>query len=191
MMMSEFTERTGFEPTVEEYAEIEQKYYEFSGDKNAFCEMIIKQGIVQQYMRQRVAKIKELEANLIKAAEEIHQLKEELEKEQEWKPCSFGSCGTNLSQDDYDVLLNTGGTEILTDARAKAVLLDFFGFSPEKVTIVREVNTYEVNRHRKIRKAQTFERQPLYNASDWNYIRFDCAGRQYEMINDGLIPYNS
>lgn len=37
MMMNEFVERTGFEPTMEEYREIEEAYYNFDGDKNAFC----------------------------------------------------------------------------------------------------------------------------------------------------------
>lgn len=37
MMMSEFTERTGYEPSYDEYKMIEASYYEFDGDKNAFC----------------------------------------------------------------------------------------------------------------------------------------------------------
>ena len=37
MMMSEFIDRTGFEPTAKEYAKIEEAYYDFDGDKDAFC----------------------------------------------------------------------------------------------------------------------------------------------------------
>lgn len=37
MMLSEFAERTGVTPTAEEYARIEAEYYEFDGDKDAFC----------------------------------------------------------------------------------------------------------------------------------------------------------
>lgn len=37
MMMNEFIERTGIEPTAEEYNEIEEAYYKFDGDKDAFC----------------------------------------------------------------------------------------------------------------------------------------------------------
>lgn len=37
MMISEFTERTGVTPTAEEYAVIEEQYYVFPGDKDAFC----------------------------------------------------------------------------------------------------------------------------------------------------------
>ena len=37
MMMSEFIERTGYEPTYEEYNYIEESYYEFPGNKDEFC----------------------------------------------------------------------------------------------------------------------------------------------------------
>lgn len=37
MLLSEFIERTGVTPTAEEYAVIEEQYYVFPGDKDAFC----------------------------------------------------------------------------------------------------------------------------------------------------------
>lgn len=37
MMMSEFIERTEYEPTYEEYHHIEESYYEFDGNKDEFC----------------------------------------------------------------------------------------------------------------------------------------------------------
>lgn len=37
MMMSEFIERTGYEPSYDEYQLIVESYYDFDGDKNAFC----------------------------------------------------------------------------------------------------------------------------------------------------------
>lgn len=37
MMLEEFEKRTGYFPTMEEYAAIEKAYMEFSGDKDAFC----------------------------------------------------------------------------------------------------------------------------------------------------------
>lgn len=36
MMMLEFVQRTGYQPTHEEYREIEKQYHDFDGDKNAF-----------------------------------------------------------------------------------------------------------------------------------------------------------
>ena len=44
MMMSEFIDRTGFEPTAKEYAKIEEAYYDFDGDKDAFCKAFVKDG---------------------------------------------------------------------------------------------------------------------------------------------------
>ena len=37
MMISEFIERTGYEPSYEEYRIIEESYYEFEGNKDEFC----------------------------------------------------------------------------------------------------------------------------------------------------------
>lgn len=37
MLLSEFIERTDVTPTAEEYARIESEYYEYPGDKDAFC----------------------------------------------------------------------------------------------------------------------------------------------------------
>lgn len=37
MMIHEFAQRTGYQPTTEEYHYIEESYYDFSGDKDAFC----------------------------------------------------------------------------------------------------------------------------------------------------------
>jgi len=41
-MKSEFTERTKYNPTDEEYAEIEESYYEFDGNKDEFCRAWLK-----------------------------------------------------------------------------------------------------------------------------------------------------
>lgn len=61
MMMSEFIERTGFEPTAEEYAEIEAEYIGCDIDKDQFCKQWKKNGGIQRLSRQRVRRIKELE----------------------------------------------------------------------------------------------------------------------------------
>ena len=37
MLVTEFTEMTGYTPTVEEYREIESMYYDFDGNKQEFC----------------------------------------------------------------------------------------------------------------------------------------------------------
>lgn len=37
MLVSEFIDRTGYQPSAAEYAEIERAYYVFAGDKDQFC----------------------------------------------------------------------------------------------------------------------------------------------------------
>lgn len=65
MMMSEFIERTNFEPTLEEYVAIEQEYYNFPGDKNVFCRKWLRDGGIQRLSRERVKKIYALQQELI------------------------------------------------------------------------------------------------------------------------------
>ena len=42
MMIHEFTQRTKYEPTFEEYHYIEESYYEFDGNKDEFCKAWLK-----------------------------------------------------------------------------------------------------------------------------------------------------
>jgi hypothetical protein len=62
MMMSEFIERTKFEPTAAEYADIESEYMGCDIDKDAFCKRWVKNGGVQRLCRIRARRIEELEA---------------------------------------------------------------------------------------------------------------------------------
>ncbi len=64
MMRSEFIERTKFEPTADEYAEIENEYMGTDLDKDAFCKMWKKQGGAERLMRLRARKIEDLEAEI-------------------------------------------------------------------------------------------------------------------------------
>ena len=42
MLISEFIDRTGYRPTAEEYADIEEAYYVFDGNKDAYCKAWVK-----------------------------------------------------------------------------------------------------------------------------------------------------
>lgn len=66
MMKSEFIERVGFEPTADEYAEIEAEYIGTDIDKDQFCKEWKKNGGVQRLMRLRTRRIEELETELAK-----------------------------------------------------------------------------------------------------------------------------
>ncbi len=61
MMLSEFIEKTGFEPTSEEYREIEEEYMGTEIDKDMFCRQWKKNGGPVRLMRRRARRIEELE----------------------------------------------------------------------------------------------------------------------------------
>lgn len=64
MMMCEFIEKTGFEPTAAEYADIEAEYMGCDIDKDKFCKQWVKNGGIQRLSRIRVRRIEELEQQL-------------------------------------------------------------------------------------------------------------------------------
>lgn len=196
MMMSEFVERTGFQPTADEYEQIESAYYNFDGDKDAFCKAFVEQGGELKIYKARADEIARLRSQMLEVEKQfkkdiadrdrrIDQLTAELDKELEWKP-STGT-GTNMEQSRYEDLASSG--RVMTDEEAKAFIADECGFAPEKIRILHEASTYEVNKHRRLRKSATFNRAPVYEATDWNYVRFDCARFMYELVNGELRFY--
>ena len=74
MMMSEFIERTGYEPDLEEYHYIEESYYEFPGNKDEFCKQWLKDNKDGHWQR---------EMSLMKAMDQMKAQYEENLKEQE------------------------------------------------------------------------------------------------------------
>lgn len=196
MMMSEFIDRTGFEPTASEYEKIEKAYYDFDGDKDAFCKAFVNDSGEKKICKARAAEIQRLKSQMIELEKQfkkdiadrekqIDELTAELDRELEWKPSN--GTGTNMSQSDYDRLARSGRK--MTDEEAKAFIADECGFDPEKIRILYEANTYEVDKHRRLRKSGTFDRAPVYEATDWNYVRFDCVCFMYELVNGELRFY--
>ncbi len=177
MTLQEFTECTGFYPDDTLYGVIEMYYTLFIGDKDAFY--------------------KAYKENVGGLAEKIQQeANNALDKMLEWKPCD--DYGTNMSQEQYDELLEhctgmDGEPNLISEEEAKKLLADEFGFSPDKIEIVYTVHTYEANRRRERRKDAEYKRLPLYDSSDYNYVRFNvkCTSATwcYEMINGQLKEY--
>lgn len=87
MMKSEFIERTGFEPTADEYEQIEQEYMGTDIDKDLFCKQWIKNGGIQRLSRMRARRIEELESEVKQRDKEYTELDqiriESITKEQE------------------------------------------------------------------------------------------------------------
>ena len=73
-MKSEFIERTGFEPTADEYEQIEQEYMGTDIDKDTFCKQWLKQGGIQRLSRMRARRIEELEAEVRQRTKEYDEL---------------------------------------------------------------------------------------------------------------------
>lgn len=138
-------------------------------------------------MKQRYERASEEAANFEAQASEykkqVEKLAAQLEREQEWR---LYEDKENVSQEDYEHLVKQGDTRYLTDDEAKDLLYDWYGFAKEKVVIYHSLPKYEVNRHRQLRKVGEIDRRPAYNATDWNYIRFDCGAMTYELHNDNL-----
>lgn len=78
MMMSEFIERTKFEPTAAEYAEIEAEYMGGDIDKDKFCRLWVKNGGIQRLSRIRIRRIEELEKQLATLQKQSDKIEVEL-----------------------------------------------------------------------------------------------------------------
>lgn len=92
MMKKEFESLTGIFPTDELYKAIETAYYDFNGDKAAFCKdyKASKNGIAEKIQREAdMASFKAENGSRQALAQrdvEIESLKKQLEREQEWQP---------------------------------------------------------------------------------------------------------
>jgi hypothetical protein len=108
------------------------------------------------------------------------------------QPTRHNGYASNMSVADYAKLEKA--SEEMTDAEAKILVNDEFGFEVSRIKILREaeIDTTEPGAkrltHRKV------PRKSMYCATDWNYIRFDVRGSaatwQYEMINAQLYEVN-
>lgn len=200
MTIKEFTERTGFIPSHSLYTAIENAYMAFDGDKDAFCKAFRENadGIAEKITREVERFVEEqtelgmhehdtMEKRLNAQQKEIEKLKAQLDAELEWTPCK--SAGTQMTQRDYVKLREDSFTKVMTDEEAANFIAEELGFNVKRVKIIHTVETFEVNKHRRMRVAETYDREPLYSSTDWNYVRFDVCGMTYEYVNGQLMMY--
>lgn len=200
MLISEFENLTGIYPSANQYSVIEKFYSESKEDKHDFCRAYLMNAdcLAERIQRevntlelnrenQATAEVWKLETKLNAEKVRADKLQQELDKELDWKPAEH--TGTNMKQEDYNKLAESGSAIIPSDEEAIEHLSMLFGFMPEKIQILREIQTFEVNKYHRLRVKDTYHREPLYDATDWNYIRFDCAGNQWELVNGELLPY--
>lgn len=203
MMMSEFIERTGFQPLSFEYEKIEEVYYNFDGDKDAFCRAFVLADGEKQVYQARAAEIERLNDKILemdKTAKRdgaeyerrLADLQAQLDRELEWKPYEFAQ---NVPQADYAKLaecIHSGAARYMTDDEALDWICCEFGFDRSKVTILHEIDEQEINRHNHCRASgRKIDRRPIYCATDYHYIRFN-VGRgewQWEAWDGGMRPF--
>ena len=142
MMMSEFIERTGFQPLPFEYAKIEEAYYNFDGDKDGFCKAFVKADGEKKVYQARAAEIDRLNGKILELDKTIQQsgaeherrlaaLQAALDKELEWKPYEFAQ---NIPQAEYAELVKSisgGAARYMTDDEALDWIFREFGFDRE------------------------------------------------------------
>lgn len=203
MMLSEFVERTGFEPMPAEYAKIEEAYCNFDGDKDAFCKAFVDGGGEKKIYQARAAEIDRLNGKILELDKTIQQsgaeherrlaaLQAALDKELEWKPYEFTQ---NISQVEYTELakgVSNGFARYMTDDEALDWVCDEFGFDRSQVTILHEIDEKEINRHNYCRSSgRKLDRRPVYCASDYHYIRFNAGNGawQWEAWNGQIRPF--
>lgn len=200
MNIREFTERTGFYPTYEHYKFIEKSYMDFDGDKDAFCKAFRENadGIAEKTARianrdfEKEAEAGKkayarMEERIARQADIINDLQTRLNAELEWTP--YKGAGTQMAQCDYMKLREDGFTKMMTDEEAADFIAEELGFNVKRVKIIHTVETFEVNKHRRMRVAETYDREPCYGSTDWNYVRFDVNGIEYEYIDGQLEMY--
>ncbi|NCE63068.1 hypothetical protein D1159_00385 [Pseudoflavonifractor sp. 524-17] len=80
MMISEFIERTGFRPLPFEYEKIEEAYYNFDGDKDAFCKAFVQADGEKKVYQARAAEIDRLNGKILEMDRASKRDGEEYEK---------------------------------------------------------------------------------------------------------------
>lgn len=171
------SERAGY-PTYRSKVE----FYDYICDLNTRLEVNLKDGRTINVHIEPTEEQKQIEELTAK----VDELQKKLAEATEWKPYEIKQ---NVSQEEYDKLMTGSGTGIWQDADAIEWIANDFGFEPKKIEIVKTAARYEKNSKGQLRSAGTAVRVPLYNASDWNYVRFDCGCMSWELINGELRPF--
>lgn len=97
--------------------------------------------------------------------------------------------GTRMEQSTYEYLASYSRSKKMTDKEARDYISGEFGFSPEKIIIFRSAEVYITAKDRMPKKAESYERVPVWCYPDRNYVHFSVCGKMYEVINGVLHKY--
>lgn len=198
MMISEFHALTGFCPSWLLWTVINRVYNESQLDKHEWCAAYTanKDGMAgliarladEEQEKQEQAYKKELEdarSEIARLTERLRKAEAQLERDMNWHPAK--DIGTNMTEQEYQRLAED--TAPMQETYAIRRIAQDWGFNEGCITLVDTVETYEVNKHHTCRVSGTYSRPPIWAATDWNYIRFDVCGNQWEIVDGELMPY--
>lgn len=132
------------------------------------------------------AKVQEVEGYNKGLAAENKRLTNQVEGLLKWEPYEDSR---NIKQEKYEQLAKDRFTKKLTDAEAAELIHREFGFDVDKIEIIHTVDVYKINVYRQLKKVGELQRDPVYNATDWNYVRFNVCGWAYEMYGGDLHQF--
>lgn len=96
---------------------------------------------------------------------------------------------TNMSHDDYAKLAEAVARDNgkpMTDEEANDYIANRFGFQHVLIKVCRNATLW-LSEGCGFRKTKCcIDREPLYSASDMNYVRFEVCGILYEAVNGHL-----
>lgn len=128
---------------------------------------------------EQLSQIKIMEKRISDMKKRLDKSLQEIERLENWLPYEIPE---NYTQKAYEELAESGVARQMTDSEAVDMVSTICGFDTQSIRIIRTVSKLEKSNNGKIRKVGTYIRNPLYASSDWNYIRFDCRGFEYEYV---------
>ncbi len=91
---------------------------------------------------------------------------------------------TVMNQREYRKLKEDAATNEMSAIDARKFVAKMFGFEEKKVEIVHMVPMYEYDGNSMWKLSDVSVcRAAIYNASDWNYIRFKACDVSWEVVN--------
>ena len=142
---------------------------------------------LQQRLDSAKRRIEELKRDFDKSQHRVEELEKvrtnllkEVEKLEEWKPYDKG----DLPDSKYEYLAKSARE--LTEAEARKLVSEEFGFDETRVTVLDTTSVLEISRKGVLRCVGAKNRKPLYFSTDWNYVYFKVAGYYYEMVDGEL-----
>lgn len=198
MTIREFEVLTGFHPPMSLYEVIERDYESSTIDKYEYCEAYKtdKDGMAERLARivdklgweqtdRATKELNRLRKELTDTQARLTETQTRLDRELDWQPAT--DIGTNMSEQKYAELADDEPP--LSDLEAIRRVHKECGFDMAYIQIITTVHTFDKNKHGKCRVSGEYSRRPVWSSSDWNYIRFNVADMQWELVNGELCQY--